>query len=86
MYLPKGEKESSGCTDSILIMRILFGILVVPVLVIFGAIAFIFTALYALTISPLLGLLALVIGVTFVGVLGLFEWRRVSKEIRRDDK
>ena len=86
MYLPQGQKEPSGCTDSILIMRILIGILVVPVLVIFGAIAFIFTALYALTISPLLGLLALLIGVTFVGVLALLEWRRVSKEIRRDDK
>jgi hypothetical protein len=85
MYYPQAPKES-GCMDSLVIMKVIIGMLVIPVAFILGAILFIVLLFIALAESPWLGLLVLVIGAGILFAAGIREWKQVSKQIRRDDR
>jgi hypothetical protein len=85
MYYPQAPKES-GCMDSLVIMKVIIGMLIIPVAFILGAILFIVLLFIALAESPWLGLLVLVIGAGILFAAGIREWKQVSKQIRRDDR
>jgi len=86
MYYPQQQKEPSGCMETLLITRIVFGMLMIPFLMILAAILAVVLSFWALTVHPLLGLLVVVIcGVVFVAILKL-EQRRVERQHRYEDR
>jgi hypothetical protein len=60
-YYPQEPKEPSGCMETLLITRIIFSLLAVPVAIIAGGVAIVIGALYLYTISPFLGLIPVAI-------------------------
>jgi hypothetical protein len=85
MYYPHAPKEPSGCVQSLIITRMILGILLVPVGIIFAAILLILLTFLALSINPLLALLTIVIGIGLIAGAGMWEWRRISKDIPKDE-
>ena len=83
-YYPRPQKEPSGCLQSWLITKAIFGILAVPFLLLGGGLfAAVFT-LYLFTVNPPLALIPITIG--GAGLYGLARWEkaRVDKEIARN--
>ena len=85
MYYPKESKEPSGCMQTLVISRVILAILLVPMGIILGAIIAVTLTFYALTVNPLLGLLAIVIGASILIGLAKWELSRVAREQPRDD-
>ena len=79
-YQQKPPKEPSGCMQTIIISRLVMGILFVPILIVIGAILLIMLAFYALSIHPLLALLVVAIGAVIIVAVARWEGRRVEKE------
>ncbi|MGE0686881.1 MAG: hypothetical protein AB7P33_09070 [Dehalococcoidia bacterium] len=85
MYYPQQQKEPSGCMETFVITKIVFSMLLVPFLMILGAIAAVVLAFYALTIHPLLALLVIVLcGAAFVGFVK-WETARVQRQLPPED-
>ena len=85
MYYPQEPKES-GCMDSLVIMRVIIGMLVIPAALIIGTIGFLFVLFIALIENPFLGLLVLLLGVGAIGAGIAWEYRKVSKQLPRDER
>lgn len=71
---PQQEKEPGGCLEALILTRAAFGALLLPIGILFGAIASIVLVLYLFGIHPLLGLAALALVV--VGVAFYARWER----------
>lgn len=71
--------------ETFVITKIVFSMLLVPFLMILGAIAAVVLAFYALTIHPLLALLVIVLcGAAFVGFVK-WETARVQRQLPPED-
>ena len=79
MYNPRPQKEPSGCLQTIIISRIIFQILLVPMLLVAGGIAAVLLFFFALTVNPLLGLLVVVIVGVGLYLFGRWEQKRVPQ-------
>ena len=85
MYYPQDPKEPSGCVQTIIITRMMLGILLVPVLAIAAVVVGVLLVFYALSVHPLLAL-GVVAGVTgLLGVAIRWEMKRVAKETPSDE-
>ncbi|HZQ35314.1 MAG TPA: hypothetical protein VFD32_05240 [Dehalococcoidia bacterium] len=85
MYYPKEQKEPSGCLQTLIITRVIFGILAVPLAIIGGVLFTIGMTFYLFTVSAPLALIPLGLGVVAVYGLARWERKRIEKEMRRDD-
>jgi hypothetical protein len=79
MYNPRPSKEPSGCLQTLIISRIIFQILLVPMLLVAGGIAGVILFFFALTVNPLYGLLVLVLVGVGLFFLGRWEQKRVPQ-------
>jgi hypothetical protein len=78
MYFPRAPKEPSGCLQTFLITRAIFGVLAIPLVIIGGALVATLITLYIFTVNPLLALIPLGIGV--LGIYALARWEKVRIE------
>jgi hypothetical protein len=86
MYYPQQQKEPSGCMETVLITRIVFGMLLIPFIMILGAVFAVIASFWALTIHPLLGLLVVVLcGSVFVGIVK-WETARVRRQLPPEER
>ena len=86
MYYPQQQKEPSGCMETLLITRIVFGMLLVPFAMILAAIFAVVLSFWALTVHPLLAVLVVLLcGAAFVGVVK-FESARVKRQMPPEDR
>jgi len=85
-YYPHESKEPSGCLQTIVVTRAIVGIVMVPTLIIVGAISGILLAFYALTINPFLGLLVVLVGVGIIYLAARWESKRASRDFPADDR
>lgn len=85
MYYPQEPKEPSGCMQTAIITRVLFGVLAVPIAIIGGAMAALILTFYLYTVNAPLALIPLGLGVA--GVMFLYRWenRRIEKEMLPPD-
>jgi hypothetical protein len=83
MYRRPQRDEPNGCIDSLIIMRLIIGIVFVPTVIMVGGVIAIIGAFYALQISPFLGLFVLILGGLAVAGLAVWEKSRVEREGRR---
>ena len=86
MYYPQAPKEPSGCMQTVMITRAIFGILAIPVGLIFGLIVLITLAFIALSVSPFLALLVVGIGFAIVGAIIRWERIRVNRDFPTIDE
>jgi hypothetical protein len=87
MYYPQEPKEPSGCMQTLIITRVIFALLAVPVAIIGAAMFAIVMTFYLFTVSAPLALIPLLLGV--VGVMVLYRWEqaRISNEAGpKDDR
>ena len=85
MYYPQQPKEPSGCIQSLIISRMNIQILAIPLALIMGSIFAVLLALYALTISPFLGLAVVVFFVLLLVFLVRWEGDRITRNAPKDD-
>ena len=85
MQYPQSSGEPSGCIQSLVISRLIIGMLLIPIGLIIGAVLAVLLTFYALTVHPLLALLV-ILGCAGI-LVGVAKWegRRVAKENPRDD-
>ena len=84
MYYPQAPKEPNGCIQSIVITRLILGILLVPMAIIIGAVIFMLVLLWALSISPLIALALIVAGVVVLLAVIRWESQRVGRDLQDD--
>ncbi len=84
-YYPQPEKEPGGCVQTIVITRVILGILLVPILMIGGCLMAVVFTFYLFTTYPPLALIPVAIGV--LGLVALYRWEkaRIAKETPPDD-
>ncbi len=84
-YHPPSSKEPSGCIQTLVISKVIFQILAVPIFMIFVGLVAVMIFLYAFTESPLLALL--VLGVFGFLLYGIMKWeqRRIQRELPPED-
>ena len=80
MYYPRAPKEPSGCLQTLLITRAIFGVLAIPIGIIAGALVAALITLYIFTVNPLLALIPLSVGVLSIYALARWEKARIEKE------
>ncbi len=80
MYYPQGQKEPSGCLQTIVITRVIFGILLVPVAFISLALFFVVFTFYVFTWNPPFALIPLLVGGAIVWGFARWERARIAKE------
>lgn len=81
MYYPQEPKEPSGCMQTIIITRVIFSLLAVPVAIIGGTMFALGITFYAFTVSPPLALIPLALGIVAVLALARWEKARIEKEM-----
>jgi hypothetical protein len=86
VYFPQEPKEPSGCVQTIILTRMIIGILLVPMLLILGVIFGVLLTFYALTIHPQLALLTIGIGAAIIVGAARWEARRIAKEMPPPDE
>jgi hypothetical protein len=86
MYYPQEPKEPSGCMQTVIITRVIFGMLALPMAIIGGAMAALVITFYTFTVSPALALIPLAISVLAVLAFARWEQRRIQREIPKDDE
>jgi lipopolysaccharide export LptBFGC system permease protein LptF len=84
-YHPPPPREPSGCLQTLVISKMIFQILAVPILMILLGLVAVLIFLYAFSESPLLALLVIAIFGFLLYVIMKFEQRRVEREIPPDD-
>ncbi len=86
MYYPQEPKEPSGCMQTLIITRVILGMLAVPVGIIAGALFALLVTLYMFTVSPPLALIPVGIGV--LSVIGLARWEkaRIARQTPPEDR
>jgi len=85
MYYPQEPKEPGGCVQSIVITRMIIGMLAIPVGLILGAVLAVLLALWALTIHALLGLAVILGGILLLLAVARWESNRVGRDIPKDE-
>lgn len=85
MYYPQEPKEPGGCVQSIVITRMIIGMLAIPLGLILGAVLAVLLALWALTVHPLLGLAVLLGGFLLLLAVARWESNRVGRDIPKDE-
>ena len=81
----RARTQPSGCWDSIIITRLIIGIVLVPTLILVGAAVAIFVVFYALHYSPFLGLLAILLCIGILAGAARWEARRVARDMPPDE-
>jgi len=82
-YHPPPPSEPNGCLQTLLISRIVFGILMIPLLMIIGVLFAMMVLLFAYTTHPLLGLAGLAI--VGLGVYAFAKWEQRRAERNHPD-
>jgi hypothetical protein len=86
MYQVPPPKEPSGCLQTAVISRMIAGILLVPLLLIFGGIMAVVLAFYAFATHALLGFgILLIVGLALTA-LSRWEYVRVKRELPPADE
>jgi hypothetical protein len=85
MYYPQPQREPSGCMEALLISRIVFGMLLIPFLMILGAIGAVVVTLLALTVHPLLALLSFALCGAVLILVAKWESARVKRQLPPED-
>lgn len=85
MYYPRQPREPSGCMQALVISRLIIGMLLIPMTIIFGAIVAVLLTFYTLSIHPLLALLTIVVAGTVLVAIAKWESRRVARDNPRDE-
>jgi hypothetical protein len=80
MYRVPPPKEPSGCLQALVITRILLQILLVPFILLLGALVTIALAIVAFVEHPLLGFAVIAIALLILVGLAKWEYARVAKE------
>jgi hypothetical protein len=80
MYYPQPEKEPSGCAQTVIITRVIFSLLLPPILVILGSIGFLLFALYLFTVKAVLVLIPAAIAAVGLFLFALWERSRAPNE------
>ena len=85
MQYPQSSREPNGCFQTLLISKLIIGMLLVPLALILGAVLALLLTFYALTVHPLLALLVILLCAG--GLFGLAKWehRRIARENPTDD-
>ncbi len=88
MYYPQqeGPSEPSGCFQTLVISRMIIGILLVPIMLIGGAIIAVLVGFYLLSIHPLFALLFILAAAAAMIGVARWEGRRIAKERPPDDR
>lgn len=84
-YYPREPEEPSGCAQTVVITRVIFGILAGPLAVLAAAMGLMIGTLVLFTINPLLALIP--IGIGAGGIVAFFRWeqKRIERDIPKDD-
>ena len=85
MHYPQPQREPNGCIQTLIISRIIMGMLLIPMAMIIGAIVAIILTFYALTVHPLLALLVIAVCVSLIVGFAKWEGRRIAKQYPKDD-
>lgn len=85
MYEVPPPREPSGCVQSLVISRMIFQILLVPILLILGAIIAVLLMLWALSESPFLALAIVIVAALVLVALARWEARRIKREMQQDE-
>jgi len=85
MYEVPPPREPSGCVQSLVISRMIFQILLVPILLILGAIIAVLLMLWALSESPFLALAIVIVAALVLVALARWEARRIKREMQEDE-
>jgi hypothetical protein len=79
-YFPSDPNEKPGCLDTLVIIRIVLGILLVPMLLLFGAVGIAALAFYAYSAHPLLTFVPVVAGLGVILLVANWEKSRYERE------
>jgi hypothetical protein len=84
-YYPQEPKEPSGCMQTLIITRVIFSILAVPLSILGGAMMTLILALYLFTLNPPLALIPAAFGVAGIILLVRWENQRIERERPREE-
>ena len=86
MYYTRQPKEPSGCSQTIVITRVILSLLIGPLALIGGVMLWLLVTLFVLTESPLLALIP--IGLGGLALFGFARWEkaRVEKQLPHDEE
>ncbi|HLG12263.1 MAG TPA: hypothetical protein VI876_10945 [Dehalococcoidia bacterium] len=84
-YHPPPPKEPNGCLQTLVISKMIFQILAIPILMIFIGLVAVLIFLYAFSENPLLALLVLAIFGFVMYLIMKFEQRRIERELPPED-
>jgi hypothetical protein len=84
MYYPQEPKEPSGCMQTIIITRVILGMLVIPVAAILAVLFALIVTFYVFTVSPLLALIP--VGLIVLAIMAFARWEqsRIDRQTPRD--
>jgi hypothetical protein len=84
-YHPPPPKEPNGCLQTLVITKVIFQILAVPIIMIMIGLLAVLAVLYAFSESPLLALLVFGIFGFVLWVIMKYEHRRIEREMPPED-
>jgi len=84
-YHPPPPKEPNGCLQTLVISKMIFQILAIPIFMIFIGLVAVLIFLYAFSENPLLALLVLAIFGFVMYLIMKFEQRRIERELPPED-
>jgi hypothetical protein len=85
MQYPQSSREPNGCLQTLIISKLIIGMLLIPLILILGTVTAVIGTFYALTVHPLLALLVILLCAGTLYGLARWEHHRVSREIPRDE-
>jgi hypothetical protein len=85
MQYPQYNREPSGCLQTLIISRMILGMLLIPMALIIGTVVAVLLTFYALAVHPLLALLVVCSAVAIVVVVGKWESRRSGRDVPKDE-
>ena len=84
-YHPPAPKEPNGCLQTLVITRMIFQILAIPIAMILIGLVAVVILLYAFSESPLLALLVIVTLGFVIYAIAKWEQRRIQREMPPED-
>jgi hypothetical protein len=84
-HLPQEPEEPSGCMQSFVILKVLLGILAIPIAVLMGVMTTFVAAIFLYTVNPLLALFPLGLIVAAIFAFARWENARAERERPRED-